>query len=113
MFSATISALCYSILDELEAPSGPIDYTRRNQVVRFALEQHARMPDFLRAPVMTVTLLFSLHGFLKTGVPYHRHSPASRRVHLLSWKVSRLGFKRDFVVLFESLSKFAWFSYAG
>jgi hypothetical protein len=112
MFSATISALCYSILDELESASGPIDYARRNNVVRFALQQHARMPDFLRAPVIAVTLLFSLHGFFKTGVPYHRHSPALRRVHLLSWKVSRLGFKRDFVLLFESLSTFAWFSYA-
>jgi len=113
MFSATISALCYSILDELEAPSGPIDYTRRNNVVRFALEQHARMPDFVRAPVAVVTLLFSLHGFLKTGVPYHRHSSALRRVHLRSWKVSRFGFKRDFVRLFESLTSFGWFSYAG
>jgi hypothetical protein len=113
MFSATISALCYSILDDFEASSGPIDYTRRNKVVRFALEQHARMPDFLRTPVIVATLLFSLHGYLKTGVPYHRHSPALRRVHLLSWKVSRFGFKRDFVRLFESLSTFGWFSYAG
>jgi hypothetical protein len=51
MFSATISPLCYSFLGEWEASSGPIDYTRRNNVMRFALEQHARMPDFLRAPV--------------------------------------------------------------
>ena len=113
MFSETISALCYSILDDLEGPCGRIDYIRRNNVVRFALEQHARMPDFLRAPVMVVTVLFSLHGFLKTGVPYQRHSPALRRVHLLSWKVSRLGFKRDFVRLFESLTRLGWFSYAG
>src|SRR5262245_43045813 len=113
MFSATISALCYSILDVMEETLGLIDYTRRNHVVRFALEQHARMPDFLRGPVAVVTLFFSLHAFLKTGVPYHRHSPALRRVHLLSWKVSRFGFKRDFVRLFESLSRFGWFSYAG
>ncbi len=113
MFSATISALCYSMLDEVEAPAAPIDYTRRNHVVRFALEQHRRMPDFLRAPVIMVALVFSLQAFLKTGVPYHRQGPPLRRVQVLAWKTSRLGFKRDFVRLFESLSRLAWFSYAG
>jgi hypothetical protein len=113
MFAATISALCYSILDEMEPPSDPIDYTRRNKVVRFALDQHTRMPDLFRAPVIMVALLFSVHAFLKTGVPYHRQGPPLRRVQVLAWKASRLGFKRDFVRLFESLSRLAWFSYAG
>ena len=90
---------------------GPIDYIRRNNVVRFALDQHTRMPDLLRGPIIFMAVAFSLQSFIKTGIPYHRHSPAWRRVHLLSWKASRLGFKRDFVRLFESLTTFGWFSY--
>ena len=109
MVYATVSALCYLIIAEFEG-SSLVDYERRNGVVRFSLGQFQRMPDYMRYPLFILVLCFNLDASWKTGVFFHRQEEAVRRIHFLSWKYSRFGFKRDFARLVESLSVFAWLS---
>ena len=50
-FEDTVSALTYSLIREHRGPEfSPL----HNEVVRFVLEQHARVPDYLRVPLSSV-----------------------------------------------------------
>jgi hypothetical protein len=76
----------------------------------FLLDQHRRMPDYLRLPFRCLTLLFDAWSLPLTGRPFHRASAAQRSRQLRAWKNSRLGFRRDFIKFYESLALFAWYS---
>jgi hypothetical protein len=111
-FTNTVSAFCYSILaDEVEKVS-PADSAAvsANAVVNFVLEQHRRMPDYMRFPVIVLTLVFDLAGLFHGGRLFHRMAPSARRQQIAAWRESRSPVARDFVRLFDSLAVFCWVS---
>jgi len=109
---ATVSALCYSVVREMCLAQPREPGTDFNRVVRFVLEQQRRMPDFLRPPMLVLTLLFNVHSLLKSGRFFHRLPHSRRWSHVQDWKQSRFGFRRDLVRFYESLAVFGWFSIA-
>lgn len=112
-FEATVSALCYSILRERcpEAARGP--EFPHNRTVRFVLDQHARMPDYLRLPFAAVTLAFDASAVLRHGRPFHRLPHAQRWRQIVAWRESALGPRRDLVRFYESFVIFHWHSTRG
>ena len=73
-FSATVSALVYSAIDEHCRIAGETDRALNNRVVDFILGQHRRMPDYLRLPLTLLTVAFdlwSVPAILSTFSPLH------------------------------------------
>jgi hypothetical protein len=109
-FAATVSSLCYTLL---EAPAHdrenrPIH--RLNEAATFVLAQHGRMPDYLRFPMIAATFLFSVHSLFRNGSLYHQLEPSLRLVQIEAWRSSKRGWQRDFVRFFESLALLSWYS---
>jgi len=100
-FHDTTSALAYS----LAAPHAgrPDLQPPYNDLTAFILRQHARLPDYLRAPLLLATLGFDAGGF-------HRRPPAKRTTSITSWKNSRFAFARDLIRYHESLATLALYS---
>jgi len=67
------------------------------------IDQHGRMPDYLRMPIKLATILFDWSGVLSGGARFRRKNPAAQQAQLESWKYSRLGACRNFVRFYESL----------
>lgn len=109
-FKSTVSALCYSIIQQHFSPlDSALDFPH-NQVTHFVLEQHRRMPDFLRLPIVCLTIAFDLAGIAQGGTLFH-HQPHSARSHqITAWKNSALGPCRDLMRFYESLVVFDWYS---
>jgi hypothetical protein len=101
VFTNTVSALCYDLARSHDPGSLPC-----NDVVRFALRQHARLPVFLRWPLRWATIAFGLAG----ATPYWRRSVEARRRRCESWRQSRLGPCRDLIRFYESLTVMALYS---
>ncbi len=109
-FESTVQAICYSVVVEL-CLQGRVDGSIEcNRVAEFALGQVGRMPDFLRLAIVALTLLFSIQTVCTTGSTFLSLDHSRRWQHFLNWKHSRLGFRRDFVRFFESLTVLAWHS---
>jgi hypothetical protein len=106
-FEAAVSALCYTVLDERCPPPTPGAFSH-NDVVRFVLEQHARMPDYLRLPMRLLTVGFDWWGLVPLGRRFHRAPPDLRRRQVEAWRRSRLGLCRDLIRFYESLAVFGW-----
>lgn len=108
-FHDTVSALVYSLAQphqrapELQPP--------HNDLTRFLLAQHARLPDYLRTPMRLATLGFDALGLLRGGKPFHRQAPEARARQIESWRDSNAGFQRDFIRYFESLTILALYSH--
>jgi choline dehydrogenase-like flavoprotein len=94
----TASALAYSLAEPHANPAHPELQPPYNDLTRFILEQHGRMPDYLRAPFAALTL-----GFDLAGHRFHTHAPAARAKQIAAWKNSGSAFRRDLVRYFESL----------
>jgi hypothetical protein len=111
-FVNTVSALCYSILRDERAilPLADRSAVSPNAVVNFVLEQYRRMPDYLRLPLMILTIVFDLAGLRYGGSRFHRTNPAARQRQIDAWRNSSFGFARDFVRLYDSLAIFCWTS---
>lgn len=109
-FRDTTSALVYS-LASAHAVSG-VDALQPpfNDLTAFVLQQHSRMPDYLRIPMLIATLGFDSEAFARTGIPFHRHRPELRRGQVQAWKNARLGVQRDLIRYFESLVTLALYS---
>ncbi len=109
-FEATVSALCYSIVrDRCATTWNALDATP-NAVVRLVLEQHARMPDYLRFPLLVLTLLFDWASLWRTRHRFHGLPPEQRLLHLHRWRTSRFSVCRDLIRFYESLAVLAWHS---
>jgi hypothetical protein len=106
-FEDTVSALTYSLIRE---HGGPPYSPLHNQVVRFVLEQHGRVPDHLRVPLLAFTCVFDVAALVGTGQPFHRLTPERRRRQLRAWRTARLGVCRDLVRFYETLVVFGWTS---
>jgi len=109
-FHATIAALADSIIREHCGDAGDDASQVRDAVAQFLLGQHGRMPDYLRLPLMCLTLVFDAWPLLYAGRPFHRLSHKRRWRQIRAWKQSKLGFRRDLVKFFETLTVFGWYS---
>jgi len=100
-FHDAVSALAYSFAsphaddDDLQPPY--------NDLTAFVLRQHARLPDYLRTPLLLATLGFDATGF-------HRRPPEERARQIARWKRSAFASARDLMRYHESLATFALYS---
>jgi hypothetical protein len=111
-FVATVSALVYSLVEEYCGSADGRDAARTNQAVRFVLEQHGRMPDYLRLPLLLFTVAFDLWSIPRHAKRFHRLAPELRRQQVISWKRSRLGVRRDLVRFYETLTVYGWYAWS-
>ena len=111
-FRSIASAIVYSIIDER---FGPVDATRelvRNRAVRFLVEQHGRMADYLRLPLAVLTMAFDASSLPRHGRRFRKLAPADRVKQVAAWRTSPLGPCRDFVRFYDSLVVVYWYSTA-
>jgi len=88
---------------------GPEAVALAGPVSGFVLGQYSRMPDYLRLPVLTLTLLCdSWPLWLGFWRPLHRLPLEQRRLVIASWKRSRVGFRRSLIKFYESLAVYGW-----
>ena len=107
-FESIVSALGYSLARE--QASEDLHEPPYNDVVRFLLLATSRMSDFLRPPMVVLTILFNLAGLLHSRRLFHRQSHLSRPRQIQSWRTSRFGFCRDFIKFYEGLAVYVLFA---
>ncbi len=101
-FQATVSALCYSILRE-RCPAAETERSfPHNMTVRFVLDQHGRMVEFLRLPLACVTVAFGWSSILRYGKTFRRLEHHDRWKHVEAWRNAPLAVCRDLVRFYES-----------
>ena len=110
LYTKTVSSLCYSLCDRDVIRDHVRYQTPYNDVVQFVFHQHKQMTSYLRLPMTIATLVFTMISLLTKGTFFHRLSPENRMQQIKSWKTSSLGFFRDFIRFYESLSILALFS---
>ena len=107
-FETAVSAICYSFIrlrfGNLERAPGP----RWNRTVRFVLDQHARMPDYARLPVLILTLMLNGSSYITRLRPLHRLDAKVRDKLLVRARRSAWGPFRDLVRFYEALSVFGF-----
>ena len=107
------SALVHS-LAQPHAKPGTLDlFPPYNDVTRFVLHQQSQMPDYLRKPMVAMTVGFDALGLLRSGHLFHSRRPAVRKKQIAAWKNSKLSFERDFIRYYESLALLALYSRGG
>lgn len=109
-FNRAIFALAEAIIRDRCQRGDPGDRRSCAAVASFLLDQHRRMPDYLRIPFRCLTLLFDAWALPRTGRPFHKGSLEQRARQIRAWKGAALGVRRDLVKFYESLSIFAWYS---
>ncbi len=110
-FHEVASALAYSLAQPHE--TAPDLAPPHNDLTQFILTQQAQMPDYLRAPMKLAAAGFDLSGLARGGKRFHQQSPGRRARQIAAWKNSRVGFQRDFIRYFESLTTLALYSRIG
>lgn len=81
-----------------------------NDLAHFVLRQWRQMPDYLRVPMMLLTLGYDALGILRNRQLYHHSQLTARLDQLTRSKNSRLSVERDLVRYYESLGTLALFS---
>jgi hypothetical protein len=109
-FQSTVSTLAYSIIRERCGEGGNGPGFPHNRVVRFVLEQQARMPDYLRLPLIGLTLVIDAWTIPLTGHSFHRLPHERRWRQILAWKKSTFGFRRELIKFYEALVIFGWYA---
>ena len=111
MLAATVSALAYSVVrEECDVADIRGREARLNRVAEFMLAQRGRMPDFLGLAMMILTLVFALQALLFFGAPFNRLRHEHRWEHVMAWRNSRIGARRDLIRFWESLAVLGWYS---
>lgn len=107
-FENAVSALCYSFIRAHfgERAGGP--GARWNRTVRFVLDQHGRMPDYLRLPLKILTLLFVRWSGLPRLGSYRAVAPDRRWRRIERMRSSVVGPFRDLVRFYEGLTVFGF-----
>jgi choline dehydrogenase-like flavoprotein len=108
-FEDAVSGLCYAFIHgrygDRAGPPGP----RWNRTVRFVLDQHTRMPDYLRVPLMAATLLLDQSTRLSALAPLHRLAPQRRAQAIAAVRRARiLGPLKEILRFYETLSVFGF-----
>lgn len=112
LFESTVSALAYSIIREECRVDSHGREADLNRVVQFVLGQRARMPDLHGLLIMILTVVFAVQALFFYGALFNRLSHEHRWEHILAWRNSRLGPRRDLIRFYESLSVLGWYSLA-
>src|SRR5262245_27059804 len=94
-FHDTVSALAYSFASNQSKTGHSHQGPPYNDLARFVIDQHSRMPDYLRGPLLLATLGFDFLSIFKNGRCFHQLPPDLRKAQIESWKNSKSGFKRD------------------
>lgn len=102
---SVISALVYARIAADELPSA---HLQPNRVVNFVVRQHAGMPDFLRWPLLALTLAFDLAGLFYFLGLFHSQPPNRRQAQMELWRQSPLGPFRDLMRFYDSLAILGW-----
>jgi choline dehydrogenase-like flavoprotein len=107
-FEGAVSALCYSFIRAHFAARAGAPGPSWNRTVRFVLDQHARMPDYLRLPFQVLTLLLVYwSGFPRLGS--YRNLNADRRWRRIErMRRSMLGPFRDLIRFYEGLTVYGF-----
>jgi choline dehydrogenase-like flavoprotein len=100
-----VSALVYTLAAGYEGPN-PAGLPF-NDLTAFILRQQARMPDYLRGPMLAATVGLDLAVLARNGHRFHTQSPANRRRQVDFWRNSRMGPVREVVRYYESLATLA------
>ncbi|MEL7037899.1 MAG: hypothetical protein AAFO04_20120 [Cyanobacteria bacterium J06592_8] len=108
LFTSTASALCYSIIQQFCQPLHSDDDFPHNNIVRFVLQQHSRMPDYLKFPILFLTILFDFWGIIVSGSPFHQQPHQKRSHQILAWKNAPISLCRDLIRFYESLVVLSW-----
>jgi choline dehydrogenase-like flavoprotein len=103
-FENAVSALCYSFIAAHFGARAGAPGPAWNRTVRFVLDQHARMPDYLRLPLAMLTLLFVRWSGLPRLGSYRNLDPERRWDRIQRMRRSRLGPFRDLIRLYEGLT---------
>jgi choline dehydrogenase-like flavoprotein len=112
-FHDTVSALAYSAAQTRADASAPGLQAPYNDLTQFVLSQHARMAEYLRAPLIAATLGFDVMSLVRHGCRFHKLPPLLRGGQLEAWRKSSIGIKRDLARYFDSLALFELHSRAG
>lgn len=105
-FNKTVARLTETIRADRLASLYPDIDENCEGAVRFVLQQHARLPDWVRPPLRSFTLLFDLMGIVYGGRVFHRQ-PIQLRSRL--WQRCRRGSFgpfRDLMRFYEAMVVF-------
>ena len=112
-FTATVSALVYSLVAERCGDRGDGAAFPHNRIVRAVLAQHAALPDHVRLPLACLTVALDASTLPTAARPFHALEPAARWRRIERWRASRLGPLRSLVRFYESLTVFGWYAEEG
>src|SRR5262245_13524487 len=112
-FENAVSALCYSFIAAHFGARGGEPGPRWNRTVRFVLDQHGRMPDYLRLPLKVLTLLFVCWSNLPRLTSYRSLDPDGRWRRVERMRRSRIGPFRDLIRFYEGLTIFGFHAELG
>lgn len=111
LYEPAVSALTYSLVRELcSVPTGGRE-AELNRVVEFVLGQRGRMPDLLGCAMIILTIAFNLQALLFHRALFNRLPHEQRWEHIMAWKNSLLGPRRDLIRFYESLAVLGWYSF--
>jgi choline dehydrogenase-like flavoprotein len=107
-FEGAVSALCYAFIRAHFGTRAGAPGPAWNRTVRFVLDQHGRMPDYLRLPLKILTLLFvRWSGFPRLG-SFRGLDPERRRDRIERMRSSKLEPFRDLIRFYEGLAIFGF-----
>jgi hypothetical protein len=101
-FERSVRALTDVAIHDRPGPIPSVDIA--DDVARFVLQVHARMPDHLRLALRLLTLLFDAWPYPTTGRPFHALDRAQRRARVRTWEQSRLGVRRSLIAFYKSFA---------
>jgi choline dehydrogenase-like flavoprotein len=107
-FENAVSALSYSFIRGHFGARAGEPGPRWNRTVRFVLDQHGRMPDYLRLPLKVLTLLFVHWSNLPRLGSYRALDPDRRWRRIERMRSSVLGPFRDLIRFYEGLTVFGF-----
>ncbi|MBF0137740.1 MAG: hypothetical protein H7833_14815 [Magnetococcus sp. DMHC-1] len=105
---AAVSALVHSVLLERCADPDCDPSPWANSIVRFVLEQRAKMPSHTGMAVALLTLFLDMAPLWRFGKPFHFLRHEKRQVIMTGWRWSWLGPCRELLRFYEALTLFAW-----
>ena len=104
--SRIVSAVAYSVCQDLAGAAEPRLGAPYNDVARFLDEQIGRMPVPQGWGVRALALAFDLSALASHGARFHRLRHEARRERLAVWRESPVFFCRQYVRLHESLAAY-------
>ncbi len=105
-----ISQLVEIILSNALGDQYAIDLASQNQTSEILFNKILLMPQYLALPMIILALIFDGYGIIFTGKRFYSQSASQRSKQYHQWKNSKLGIFRDFILFFDRLSLFVYFS---